>query len=527
MAQFTKLAFLHLPIFKKYYFKTKRLQMIKFIITIILSINFINAVGQSKTSWVTYLDTKRNGFLSRNPQEQDIFPLMNQEIFQYYLQMGFNLFNDFLSGTREPEVYIKSNNKMILIWNDTKKRITKNEYDEIQKIGFNTYKVRINGYGCGIIDTAENIIIPIKYLDIYSLDPYLYYKIEDGEIRQISNLEIQMFYGIEWTGLNKENLLKNPGFGKMISCDGSICRSAIILRNGNILKQLNTGHISASYFVNKGEVYNVFSFCENVKNIKPSGGGRYCKEKSLIGKLFSISDYVFFGSLSSEWEGNVRNKFFENPLLMPIMIRNHPPGYSYPDTLRVFNFDKIRFESTVPWSIGKSLEKITKFYAKTTRLDPSSSRRIIYNLISSEGKEIIPFSLNYTTIERLDNHVIYNSSRDNPSGLELYELAQNNIDNDSLILISRDIIKDGRNYTNYGLYKLFLGEILSPRYKKITRVTNNFCIVEEHDDNSQNVIDLRTCKKVFQNNYDWIYYDTSNNYFLCRLDGKDYEKIIQ
>lgn len=110
-------------------------------------------------------------------------------------------------NTRETEIYYKPQGKMLL-WNDSKDPISKDIYDDIQKLGINDYLVTKN-FKKGIIDTSGRIILPIEYDDIQSVDP----KIVLDSTNFVLESSIEFYsvkQGKEWAIINKDRKVIFP-----------------------------------------------------------------------------------------------------------------------------------------------------------------------------------------------------------------------------------------------------------------------------------------------------------------------------
>ena len=115
-----------------------------------------------------------------------------------------------------PENYYKPNNKVIVLWGDTRSKISELEFDEVEDLGFNTMKVRI-GNNFGIIDTNGEFVFKPEYSEIRELDPLsriesqLFY-LRNNNVQSKNNWEIRNRNGILIYDGN--NSVHNPSFGR-------------------------------------------------------------------------------------------------------------------------------------------------------------------------------------------------------------------------------------------------------------------------------------------------------------------------
>ena len=116
-----------------------------------------------------------------------------------------------------PIGYEKPNKKVLVLWEDSKRKISNMEFDGAENIGLNTIQVRI-GNKFGVIDTNGGIILKPEYAMIEGLDPIvtvenqLFYIAQDSSGRDNHLWEIRNRNGdLVFDGTNPE---MNPFFGK-------------------------------------------------------------------------------------------------------------------------------------------------------------------------------------------------------------------------------------------------------------------------------------------------------------------------
>lgn len=445
--------------------------------TLVILMSF-STYGQNETNWTYFVDLSKNGFIE--DQSDDIHSKMwksNSDLQK----------RDFKK--HEPEVYRKSNSKAILIWSDTKDRITKLEYDQIYKLSINTFIVELNKK-LGVIDTLDNLIIPIDFDRIISRD----YK--EAQYK----LETQLFQCSKRTAEANASNIYNANSIYLISRK----RDTIL---NNIIRD---GDIKVDYFVNKKSIFTVLSFSHKMVN------------KVAIGKIWQKPDII----INDAWfyktdEGEGAANFFTNPLVSTLQANDYFELYDFANNLKI---------SSVP--PFREIERISLNYAtiKEAKFKPLDQIR---SLISNEMKVIVSSDYKYAYIESLKSKL----KEDYPNEYtplfdrDLIE-KQKQIDEDSLLLVSKDFATNNNNYDRLkGIYKIGNGEILAPQYLDIERINKKLCIIRNKVNNSMNILHLSTLKPILEKDYDNIVFyesqkDEKGYFFECTLDGKMEKKYL-
>lgn len=148
--------------------------MNKIITLFLTSVLFISAKAQTKSTWYEYLNSKIKGNSTYLIGGSSFLSEYNFEYRAYDIE-------SFEPKYHQPTVYYKPNNKQLLLWDDTKEKISSIEFDEINSYPFNNIIVKVGNY-YGVIDTTGSFILPPKYLSVRIIDPC------------DQNCEGQMFY---------------------------------------------------------------------------------------------------------------------------------------------------------------------------------------------------------------------------------------------------------------------------------------------------------------------------------------------
>jgi hypothetical protein len=467
------------------YRKTK-IYLFIFISMIFGSINQISA--QAYTIWTNHIDLSKNGFIDDNHfgVTTKIKVIVNQGEPEF--DEGDDE-NEEEGTKRLPRIYRKSNNKYILIWNDTKEKITKSEYDFIDQMGINTFKVSNDNNIYGIIDTLDQFILPLKYSSIESADPDLYY-FEEGEQKNVDNamfsaknLPTLFFECIESTKLK------------------TAMPRQIIGRDGKIIFEEKSGNsIGIYYFIKNKQIYHLFeSYANNNTSFYVSKLG----EKPLI---------AYEGDFSPPEYSIGKYEFIKDPLICAIERKK---------LIEFFDFNKMEYIKSIP--PFRNFEYISSNYARISNISKADNQTNIKSLISNDLKVIVPFDLGYEQLDPLTQQHYDENELDEKNG------SKNQIDNqlseDSLLSFVKDIKdpKKGNSERMEGLHKIGIGTIVPPIYRYINRMTKNLCIVTFKDDNSQNILSLSTFKLLRPHNYDKIELKQDvdgTSYFECLYEGK-------
>jgi hypothetical protein len=463
-----------------------KLNLITFILLMFITKNQV--LAQSYSIWTNHIDLSKNGFIDDNHfgVTSKIKVIVNQGEPEF--DEGDDE-NEEDVPKRLPRIYKKSNDKYILIWNDTKEKITKSEYDFIIQMGINTFKVGNESSMYGVIDTLDHFILPMKYSSIESADPDLYY-FEDGEkenaddaMFSAKNLPTLFFECIETTKLK------------------TAMPRQIIGRDGKIIFEEKSGNsIGIYYFIKNKQIYHLFeSYANNTTSFYVSKLG----EKPLI---------AFEGDFSPPEYSIGKYDFIKDPLICAIERKK---------LIEFFDFNKMEYIKSVP--PFRDFEYMSSNFAKITNSSKTDNQKIMKSLISSDLKVVVPFELGYEELNPLtqqhydENELEENTSRSN--------IIENQLSKDSLLTFVKDI-KDPKKSNSErmeGLHKIGIGTIVPPIYRYITRMTKNHCIVTFNDDNSQNILSLITFKLAMPHNYDKIELKQDvdgKSYFECLYEGK-------
>lgn len=399
----------------------------------------IGAICQTPfvNKWTSFIDLSKNGFPSQRPGYGfDDFHIK-------VLPSGYKLKEITDDGIEvTPIVFVKSNGKNILLSYFSKEKLVQFEYDKITEISDNTYKVEINGKK-GIIDSLGNIIIPITYWDITSLDPGINY-FEENEFKSRSyqlNPETQYFQCWEENG-----------------------KKSVINRNKKIIMPpKHIGIIRSFYYFYENSINCIFNF-EDTENRKKTNSKTYILASSKFGEP---PTKYYVGAEFHYPERTIFDKFYK--VEIEIDGRNK----------RIFDLKEFSPVTTIP--VFEDLYEFSNEFTITRSNDMD-------NLISSNCKVIIPFK--YFDIRPFE---IQEAKKDR------LKVRDDILKEDSLVLIQN---KEGF----MGLFKIGIGEVVTTKCKSIERVTMRYAIIQDKN-KFWDVLDLTNFKLVFNKKYDSIEYD--------------------
>ena len=446
--------------------------------------------AQSYTIWPNHLDLSMNGFLDDNHfgVRSKIKVIVNKGEPEYD-KGGFMSEDEDEDSKRLPRIYRKSNNKYILIWSDTKEKITKNEYNSIIQMGINTFLVSNENNVYGVIDTLDRFILPLKYSSIESADPYLYYfddvNQEDNDNAMFStrSLPTLFFECIETTKLNT-----------------SMPRQ-IIGRDGKIIFEDKSGNtIDIYYFIKNKQIYHLF---------ESYGNGNYSFYVSKLGEKPLIA---YEGNFSPSEYSTDEYYFIKDPLISPVKRKG---------LIEFYNLNKMEYITSIqPF---KDFDYISSNFGMISNISKTDNQKIIKSIISSDFKVLVPFDLGYEELYPLtQQHYDEDEIEENISGNDIID---NQLSEDGLMLFAKNIKDPKKDYSDrmHGIHKIGVGTVVPPIYQYILRMTKNHCIVKFKEDNSQNILSLNTFKLLMPHNYDKIELkqdDEGNSYFECLYEGK-------
>ena len=423
-------------------------------------------------NWTVNVDLSKNGFLDN----EKIFK--RNDTIQFYIvqnEGGFEIrnflqeieVNDFSKRRkiRLPMVFEKSNRKSILIWSDTKERITNNEYDGILIIDPNTFQVSLNGK-LGVIDSTNKILVPIKYSYIQYSSPMKFNRRDKFDYHDnYSKHENQLFICSGVSGHGYEYRRR----------DGTL-----------IFETLSGG--DPKYFVKNKTIYSVYDL----------------QGKIGIGKLWEKPTY-FINSAN-----NLRSfDFFNNPLLASITIDH------------ISREKIINFETLPPIEMTDMISRTSSF---STDFRKIVTEKGTY-LVDKDFKPAIPKQNTFYDIDDFipfNKEEIYgNLEEEGKLKKDLYLDAQ--VKSDSLLLVQKfkyDPYKS--ELPAYGVFKLGFGQYIEMKYEKIERINENLCIVTKFPKHSQNLLDLNTKLELFKDDYDYIHLTGEDgiSQLNCVIDGK-------
>ena len=446
--------------------------------------------AQSYTTWPNHLDLSKNGLLDENHYNvRSKIKVIVKQGEPEYDEGGYMNEDDDGNSKRLPRIYRKSNNKYILIWSDTKEKITKSEYNSIIQMGINTFLVSNENNVYGVIDTLDRFILPLKYSSIESADPALYYfddeNQEDSENAMFStrSLPTLFFECIENTKLNT-----------------SMPRQ-IIGRNGKIIFEEKSGNsIDIYYFIKNRQIYHLFQSYNN-------GNSSFS-----VSKLGENPLIAYEGEFSPSEYSIGEYDFIKDPLICAVKRKR---------LIEFFDFNKMEYiKSITPF---RNFEYISSNFAKVSNISKIDNQIIIKSMISSDFKVLVPFELGYEELDPLtQQHYDENEIEENISGKDIID---NQLSVDGLMLFTKNIKDPKKGYSDrmHGIHKIGVGTVVPPIYQYILRMTKNHCIVTFKEDNSQNILSLNTFKLLMPHNYDKIELkqdDEGNSYFECLYEGK-------
>jgi hypothetical protein len=415
--------------------------------------------------WTSFIDLSKNGF----PGHFDNFHIK-------VLPKGYKLKEITDNGIAvAPIVFVKSNGKNILLSYFSKEKLFQFEYDKITEMSDNTYEVEINGK-IGIIDSLGNIIIPIIYKSVSSLDPGIYYFAEDKFDQQFQiNPETQYF-----------------------ECREENRKTSVIDRNKKIIiSRKYTDQIKSFYYVYENSIYCILNF-DDIQNRKKTNSETYTLASSKFGEP---PTKYYVGAEFHYPESTIFDKFYK--VIINIGGRKNI----------IFDLKEFSPVNTIP--VFGNIYQFSTEYSQTRSED-----EMMDNLISRNCKVIIPFKYFDITPFNIDNDYgkIAEGYYEWKEKFDKSEIVEDWIDiilkKDSLVLIRN---KEGL----LGLFKIGIGEVVTTKYKAIERVTMRYAIIQDKNE-FWDVLDLTNLKLLFNKKYDSIEYDDKG--FKCVLDGK--EEII-
>jgi hypothetical protein len=450
-----------------------KINILKYTLLILINIIFLNSqiFSQSK-NWTDYIN------LSDDVRFGD-------ELYINTNQINKNEYG--LYPKRYPIVYTKFNDKSILIWNDTKEKITEVEYDKIEEISYNTFIVKKNQL-FGVIDSTGNIIIPIKYSGISCVDP----KIIIYDINGFSDYKgsTDILGGIK-PNINRvlENNFSNLLDNQLFSCsyiyeksiNGIYDYTEILNRNGKVLVRENNSSVELGYYRSKNQLFTIYYINHN-QNPNP---GYTTPPKFKIGKWGDSSFFKFDGEI--EGMRTDTREFFnfitKKPLYTVIKKNNK---------LRFFDLESLKEITSVPPfdKLVSFLEKNEMFVTRTYIRDKYGNNDIYESIISKDFKVVLPF-------------------------VPYYQFMEHEYDS-SLIIF--------RSYEGEGIFKLGKDIIKPLKFKIISYIENNNKTLKSkfmfvvNNDFSKNIFDLTTFNLVFKKNYDKIVFNGRE--FECTFEGK-------
>ena len=424
-------------------------------------------------NWTVNVDLSKNGFLDN----ETIFKRNDTIQFHIVENAGGFEIRNFLSDENDfskrkkirlPMVFEKSNRKSILIWSDTKERITNNEYDGIRTIDANTFQVSLNGK-LGVIDSTNKILVPIKYSYIQYSSPMKFNRRDKYDHDFYSNHENQLFI---------------CSLGEVgVSGPGSDYRR----RDGTLIFHDLIG-VHPQYFVKNKTIYSVYNL----------------EGKIGIGKIWEKPTYFINSAIS------LRSfDFFNNSLLASITIDH------------ISREKIINFETLPPIEMTDLIFRTSSF---------SKDFRKIYTekgtyLVDKDFKPTMPKQNTFYDIESFipfNKEEIYGILEDEHRfEKDLYIDAQ--VLSDSLLLVQKLIIDQyKRKLPSYGIFKLGFGQYIEMKYEKIERINENLCIVTKFKSGTQNLLDLNTKLELFKDDYDYINLTGTDgiSQLSCVINGK-------
>lgn len=424
--------------------------------------------------WTSFVDLSKNGFPSQRPGYG--FGDFHIKVLPKGYKLKENIIENYNISEVAPIVFRKSNGKNILLSYFSKEKLFQFEYDKITEMSDNTYEVEINGK-VGIIDSLGNIIIPIIYRSVGSLDPGIYYFAEDKFDQQFKlNPETQYF-----------------------QCRDENGKTSVINRNKKIIMPPKNigGFIRSFYYVNENSIYCIFNF-DDLENRKKTNSETYTLASSKFGEP---PTKYYVGAEFHYPESTIFDKFYK--VIINIGGRKNI----------IFDLKEFSPVNTIP--VFGNMYQFSTEYSQTRSED-----EMMDNLISRNCKVIIPFKYFDITPFNIDNDYgkIAEGYYEWKEKFDKSEIVEDWID----IILKKDSLVLIRNKEDLlGLFKIGIGEVVSTKYKAIERVTMRYAIVQDKNE-FWDVLDLTNLKLVFNKKYDSIEYDDKG--FKCVLDGK--EEII-
>lgn len=388
---------------------------------------------------------------------------------------------NFISGGWEqkeghfPISYVKPNQKVILIWNDTKEKIIDSEFEIVESIGFNTWLVQNSIGRKGIINEKGEIIVPLEFSAIEVLDG----------IKDIDILEPQIFKCI------KESIY-NYTFPKPFTCK-ILTRQGKELANSN----LEIEDIDLKYFTNSGKLYTVFIY-------------NHTKDESYLNKYeFSICEYGdlpknrFNGEYTDDYKRTPLNEFLKlyNPIVAPIRIGEINTGKNRPGVTKLFDLNKLIFITEVPNFVDVSIYSSPK--KNELRI---INENYIQCLISDKFKVLIPFIAKEIEPCIPIKDLVYWGVEVSPNKFL-----------DSLYIL-KGINRNKAGIYN-GIYKIGSGIILESNIIKELYTLSQRYILLETIDNTYNIFDTVMKKMALSRNYDRIGIKKEDDEFL--MEARD------
>lgn len=451
--------------------------LIRYTILLFLTQLCIQSFSQSNFSWPYYVDLSTNGFISSDQQNilraSIEIAIKNKKTDEDHKEII----------TRTPTIYEKPNGKYVLIWSDTKQRITNNEYDLIVQMGVNTFIVGNANHKYGIIDTLNRFILPLKYSNIESADPFVRFTdfsyhmhIENPESIKLPTL---FFYCEEQNNLG--------------------VRKMIIRRDGKIIFDRPASYYSNFYFVKNNQIYHLFESFTNGK------------DSFHISKLGERPTLSYEGSYSATPLSIFKTGFIKDPLVFAVNRKG---------LVEFFDLNKLDYIKSIP--PFHNFDYLSNKFARISIKSKSNNQLYIEGIINSDFKVVVPFDLQYEDLYPLTENIIKNERGEimNPDSRVDIQLA-----NDGLLTFGKSVkdFRTGLSMRLYGIHKIGAGAILPPTYLNILRLTKDYCLVTFKEDNSKNLLELTNFKLVFPRNYDDIQLkidDHGKAFFECNYEGK-------
>jgi len=444
--------------------KINKINILKYTLLILINITLLNSpiFSQSK-NWTDYINLSDDVYFDDN-------------LFINSNSIKNNEYNFY--PKRYPVVYTKFNDKQILIWNDTKEKITDLEFDKIEEISYNTFIVKKNEL-YGIIDSIGNFIIPIKYHMIGCIDPkIIIYDLMYGHKPFRSRV----------TENNFSNLIDNQLFiclyiNKKIT-NGIYNYTEILNRKGKVLIHENNSSVDVDYFKIKNDLFTIYKINHD-QNPNP---GYTTPPKFKISKWGDSSFIKFDGEILESYGDNWED-------LISIIKKPLYKVYKKNNKLSFFDLESLKEITSIPQfdELGNGSYILKKNEMFTTRNIVKTKyvfNEIYQNIISKDFKVILPFIQGYNFIE-------------------------NDYDS-SLIEFSSD--------RGIGLIKIGKGIVVPPQFLFFNYLDNynkfdkSKLRIVRNLDRSENIFDLSKLNLVLKRNYDSIIFNGKE--FECTFEGK-------